>query len=185
MVYPPHFARVDTDVQAKITGPDEVYVKKGSTISLTCIVDVQDIPPNNVTWYHAGAVIDFDGPRCVLFSTPTFQRKTPLSLVSFILFFVPASRTPRRANAKKPTSQRPPRKDARRFFIRISYQFGPAVHVCLLPVDSFLAVSDVEGINGLSREQTSPKSLITFLRSTGAAFLWKPRKVRTARPASC
>ncbi|XP_076620507.1 netrin receptor DCC [Colletes latitarsis] len=51
------------DVQAKITGPDEVYVKKGSTISLTCIVDIQDIPPNNVTWYHAGAVIDFDGPR--------------------------------------------------------------------------------------------------------------------------
>ncbi|KAG7198242.1 hypothetical protein KM043_005645 [Ampulex compressa] len=51
------------DVQAKITGPEEVYVKKGSTISLTCIVDVQDVPPSNVTWYHAGAVIDFDGPR--------------------------------------------------------------------------------------------------------------------------
>ncbi|CAK9805002.1 Zwei Ig domain protein zig-8 [Anthophora quadrimaculata] len=51
------------DVQAKITGPEEVYVKKGSTISLTCIVNVQDIPPSNVTWYHAGAVIDFDGPR--------------------------------------------------------------------------------------------------------------------------
>lgn len=53
------------DVQAKITGPEEIYVKRGSTISLTCIVDVQDIPPSNVTWYHAGAVIDFDGPRCV------------------------------------------------------------------------------------------------------------------------
>ncbi|XP_003701582.1 irregular chiasm C-roughest protein isoform X2 [Megachile rotundata] len=51
------------DVQAKITGPEEVYVKKGSTISLTCIVDMQDIPPSNVTWYHAGALIDFDGPR--------------------------------------------------------------------------------------------------------------------------
>ncbi|XP_061927651.1 hemicentin-1-like isoform X1 [Apis cerana] len=51
------------DVQAKITGPEEVYVKKGSTISLTCIVDVQDISPSNVTWYHAGAMIDFDGPR--------------------------------------------------------------------------------------------------------------------------
>lgn len=51
------------DVQAKITGPEEVYVKKGSTIGLTCIVDTQDIPPSNVTWYHAGAAIDFDGPR--------------------------------------------------------------------------------------------------------------------------
>ncbi|KAF3426215.1 hypothetical protein E2986_11574 [Frieseomelitta varia] len=51
------------DVQAKITGPEELYVKRGSTISLTCIVDVQDIPPSNVTWYHAGAMIDFDGPR--------------------------------------------------------------------------------------------------------------------------
>ncbi|CAL7937153.1 unnamed protein product [Xylocopa violacea] len=51
------------DVQAKITGSDEMYVKKGSTIGLTCVVDAQDIPPSNVTWYHAGAVIDFDGPR--------------------------------------------------------------------------------------------------------------------------
>ncbi|XP_006620657.1 uncharacterized protein LOC102670947 isoform X2 [Apis dorsata] len=51
------------DVQAKITEPKEVYVKKGSTISLTCIVDVQDISPSNVTWYHAGAMIDFDDPR--------------------------------------------------------------------------------------------------------------------------
>nr|XP_034188686.1 junctional adhesion molecule B-like isoform X1 [Osmia lignaria] len=51
------------DVQAKITGPEELYVKKGSTISLTCIVEMQDIPPSNVTWYHAGALIDFDGPR--------------------------------------------------------------------------------------------------------------------------
>ncbi|KZC12562.1 PREDICTED: hemicentin-2-like [Dufourea novaeangliae] len=51
------------DVQAKISGPEEVYVKKGSTISLTCTVDAQEIPPSNVTWYHAGAPIDFDGPR--------------------------------------------------------------------------------------------------------------------------
>lgn len=26
---------------------------------------MQDISPSNVTWYHAGAMIDFDGPRCV------------------------------------------------------------------------------------------------------------------------
>nr|XP_031839790.1 zwei Ig domain protein zig-8-like isoform X2 [Nomia melanderi] len=51
------------DVRAKITGPREVYVKTGSTIGLTCIVDTQDIPPSNVTWYRAGVPIDFDDPR--------------------------------------------------------------------------------------------------------------------------
>lgn len=51
------------DVQAKILGPEEVYVKKGSTISLTCIVNAQDIAPSNVTWWHAGFIIDFDSPR--------------------------------------------------------------------------------------------------------------------------
>lgn len=52
-----------SDIQAKITGSQELYIKKGSTISLTCIIELQDLPPSNVTWYHAGAVIDFDGPR--------------------------------------------------------------------------------------------------------------------------
>lgn len=56
---------VAQDVQAKILGSEEVYVKKGSKISLTCTVDMQDVPPSNVTWYHAGSVIDFDSPRCV------------------------------------------------------------------------------------------------------------------------
>ncbi|XP_046749882.1 zwei Ig domain protein zig-8-like [Diprion similis] len=51
------------DAQAKIWGPEEVYVKKGSTISLTCTVNVQAAPPSSVLWYHAGVVIDFDGPR--------------------------------------------------------------------------------------------------------------------------
>ncbi|KAK2588738.1 hypothetical protein KPH14_001625 [Odynerus spinipes] len=51
------------DVQAKILGSEEVYVKKGSKISLTCTVDMQDVPPSNVTWYHAGSIIDFDSPR--------------------------------------------------------------------------------------------------------------------------
>ncbi|KAH0948662.1 hypothetical protein HN011_002456 [Eciton burchellii] len=51
------------DIQARITGSQELYIKKGSTISLTCIIELQDLPPSNVTWYHAGAVIDFDGPR--------------------------------------------------------------------------------------------------------------------------
>ncbi|XP_070528498.1 roundabout homolog 1 isoform X1 [Cardiocondyla obscurior] len=51
------------DIQARITGHQELYIRKGSTISLTCIIELQDLPPSNVTWYHAGVVIDFDGPR--------------------------------------------------------------------------------------------------------------------------
>ncbi|KAI4498820.1 hypothetical protein M0802_005995 [Mischocyttarus mexicanus] len=54
---------ITQDVQAKILGSEEVYVKKGSKISLTCTVDMQDVPPSNVTWYHAGSIIDFDSPR--------------------------------------------------------------------------------------------------------------------------
>ena len=53
------------DVQAKIAGAGEVFVRKGSTISLTCTVNSQGVPPSNVTWYHAGTIIDFDGPRLV------------------------------------------------------------------------------------------------------------------------
>ncbi|XP_014209368.1 hemicentin-2-like [Copidosoma floridanum] len=51
------------DVKVEILGQEEVHVMKGSTISLTCTVNSQGVPPSNVTWYHAGTVIDFDGPR--------------------------------------------------------------------------------------------------------------------------
>ncbi|XP_076388758.1 zwei Ig domain protein zig-8 isoform X2 [Megachile rotundata] len=49
--------------QAKILGQADVYVKKGSTISLTCTVNVQSTPPSSVSWHHGGAVVDFDSPR--------------------------------------------------------------------------------------------------------------------------
>ncbi|XP_066583339.1 lachesin-like isoform X2 [Prorops nasuta] len=49
--------------QAKILGTEDVYVKKGSTISLTCTVNVQSTPPSSVSWHHGGAVVDFDSPR--------------------------------------------------------------------------------------------------------------------------
>lgn len=52
--------------QAKILGPEDVYVKKGSTISLTCTVNVQSTPPSSVSWHHGGAVVDFDSPRYCL-----------------------------------------------------------------------------------------------------------------------
>lgn len=54
---------VITDAQATISGPGEVYVKKGSTISLTCSVNVHSTPPSSVLWYHGHAVVDFDSPR--------------------------------------------------------------------------------------------------------------------------
>ncbi|CAK9827325.1 Zwei Ig domain protein zig-8 [Anthophora retusa] len=49
--------------QAKIVGPEDVYVKKGSTISLTCTVNVQSTPPSSVLWHHGVSVVDFDSPR--------------------------------------------------------------------------------------------------------------------------
>ncbi|XP_015840876.1 lachesin isoform X3 [Tribolium castaneum] len=51
------------DAQATISGPPEVYVKKGSTISLTCSVNVHSTPPSSVLWYHGASVVDFDSPR--------------------------------------------------------------------------------------------------------------------------
>ncbi|XP_044579209.1 lachesin-like isoform X4 [Cotesia glomerata] len=49
--------------QATIFGAEDVYVKKGSTISLTCKVNVHSTPPSSVTWHHGSAVVDFDSPR--------------------------------------------------------------------------------------------------------------------------
>ncbi|KAJ8942150.1 hypothetical protein NQ314_010141 [Rhamnusium bicolor] len=51
------------NAQATISGPPEVYVKKGSTISLTCTVNVHSTPPSSVLWYHGHSVVDFDSPR--------------------------------------------------------------------------------------------------------------------------
>ncbi|KAK9507801.1 hypothetical protein O3M35_007575 [Rhynocoris fuscipes] len=52
-----------TAAQASIWGPEDVYVKKGSTISLTCSVNVHSSPPGSVLWYHGANVVDFDSPR--------------------------------------------------------------------------------------------------------------------------
>ncbi|XP_045483719.1 transmembrane and immunoglobulin domain-containing protein 1-like [Harmonia axyridis] len=51
------------DAQATISGPPEIYVKKGSTISLTCSINIHSNPPSSVLWYHGQSVIDFDSPR--------------------------------------------------------------------------------------------------------------------------
>jgi len=52
-----------TAAQANIHGPPEVFVKKGSTISLTCSVNVHSTPPSSVVWLHGTKVVDFDSPR--------------------------------------------------------------------------------------------------------------------------
>ncbi|KAL7301895.1 hypothetical protein TKK_0005494 [Trichogramma kaykai] len=49
--------------QAKIREPEDVYVKKGSTISLTCVVNVHSTPPSSVSWHHGASLVDFDSPR--------------------------------------------------------------------------------------------------------------------------
>lgn len=54
---------LSADAQATISGSPEVYVKKGSTISLICTVNVHSSPSSSVLWYHDHSVVDFDSPR--------------------------------------------------------------------------------------------------------------------------
>ncbi|XP_055602899.1 uncharacterized protein LOC129751430 isoform X2 [Uranotaenia lowii] len=46
--------------RAKIIGSQEVHVKKGSTISLSCVVNVH---ASSISWYHGSSVVDFDSAR--------------------------------------------------------------------------------------------------------------------------
>lgn len=52
-----------TEAQAKIAGPEEVYVKTGSMISLICSVNIHSQPAGSVTWYHGSNIVDFNSPR--------------------------------------------------------------------------------------------------------------------------
>ncbi|ODN05220.1 Neural cell adhesion molecule L1 [Orchesella cincta] len=51
------------EAQAKIAGPEEVYVKTGSMISLICSVNIHSQPAGSVTWYHGSNIVDFNSPR--------------------------------------------------------------------------------------------------------------------------
>lgn len=46
-----------------ILGAEDVYVKKGSTISLTCSVNVHSSPPGSVVWYQGSTIVDFESSR--------------------------------------------------------------------------------------------------------------------------
>lgn len=52
-----------SEAQAKIAGPEEVYVKTGSMISLICSVNIHSQPAGSVTWYHGSNIVDFNSPR--------------------------------------------------------------------------------------------------------------------------
>ncbi|CAL4192688.1 unnamed protein product, partial [Meganyctiphanes norvegica] len=49
--------------QAVISGPTEVYIQNGSTISLTCTVNTHSENVGHVKWYHNRAVLNYDSPR--------------------------------------------------------------------------------------------------------------------------
>ena len=38
-------------------GESAVFVKAGSTISLTCEINLYSVPPPDITWYHGTKVI--------------------------------------------------------------------------------------------------------------------------------
>lgn len=49
--------------QAQLDGESSVYVKEGSTISLTCSINLYSVPPPDITWMHGAKVLNFDSPR--------------------------------------------------------------------------------------------------------------------------
>uniref|UniRef100_A0A182YHV1 Ig-like domain-containing protein n=1 Tax=Anopheles stephensi TaxID=30069 RepID=A0A182YHV1_ANOST len=51
---------LSTAARAKIIGSQEVHVKKGSTISLSCVVNVH---ASSISWYHGVSIVDFDSAR--------------------------------------------------------------------------------------------------------------------------
>jgi len=49
--------------QAQLFGKPAVYVKEGSTISLTCAINLFSVPPPDITWMHGSKVLNFESPR--------------------------------------------------------------------------------------------------------------------------
>lgn len=42
--------------KARLLGESAVYVKAGSTISLTCEINLYSVPPPDISWYHGDRV---------------------------------------------------------------------------------------------------------------------------------
>ncbi|CAG0912706.1 unnamed protein product [Notodromas monacha] len=49
--------------ETELVGGPDIYVAKGSTINLTCLIKNTLLPPEAVTWYHNNKVIDYKSPR--------------------------------------------------------------------------------------------------------------------------
>ncbi|XP_014249315.1 zwei Ig domain protein zig-8 [Cimex lectularius] len=58
----PVYLSVVEPVTEILGGPD-VFIQKGSTINLTCLVRFAPEPPPSVLWSHNSQVINFDSPR--------------------------------------------------------------------------------------------------------------------------
>ena len=46
-----------------IQGPSEIFIRNGSTISLTCVVDSTSEDLGSVVWTKEGVELDYDSPR--------------------------------------------------------------------------------------------------------------------------
>ncbi|XP_071550358.1 zwei Ig domain protein zig-8-like [Panulirus ornatus] len=53
----------DGHLKVEILGPRELYIEKGSSLSLTCLVTSSDKPSTLVYWYHDTSLIDYNSPR--------------------------------------------------------------------------------------------------------------------------
>ncbi|KAF4531839.1 hypothetical protein B566_EDAN000865 [Ephemera danica] len=54
---------VFTEAKARILGPADLYVKTGSTISLSCVISQGPHDLGTVFWYHGATIVDYDSPR--------------------------------------------------------------------------------------------------------------------------
>ena len=67
---------------AVILGKQSVFVKPGSTISLTCTINLFSQPPANIEWYRGSRVLNLDSPRG---GVSLENEKTPTSTTSTLL----------------------------------------------------------------------------------------------------
>ncbi|XP_050704083.1 kin of IRRE-like protein 1 [Eriocheir sinensis] len=49
--------------QARIEGPEEVFIQSGSTIKLSCLVNTHSDNVGTVTWFRNAQELDYDSPR--------------------------------------------------------------------------------------------------------------------------
>lgn len=52
--------------KAQISGPSEVHVRQGSTLSLTCSLQMPLEPESTLTWYHDGQMIVLENARSTI-----------------------------------------------------------------------------------------------------------------------